>query len=404
MSVSTDPVQHWLAGASRYPLLNKGQEVQLSRDIHAWLDCENPSPQVARRGKRAKDKLFNCNLRLVASVGKKYQGRIVHRPGLSFEDLLQQGCIGLNRACEKFDHERGFAFSTFSYWWIRQAIGRYVEINQSTIKISTGGSQLAQRWRYRPKGMTIEEFAEQEGRSVKNCKEYIDYVERATVYSLDAQLKGKVDDEASTLLDFVSTNDVDLEESDWVEAVQGLNQIDEIKDAMALLELAQGSKPKEMAELLDCNYNVIKNKLKDAKAVIREHTPSHIRERIVGKEQKVSYKISQPIQLPEPLPAKELALVSCCSDSSLSMPDAITQPSANGHSQSLEAEAMEVIAAVQSGGEPEPQAKAKRTRNRTKPEVTPVKPQGLINVSVEGCNYEGTAADVAQLINALRAA
>ena len=145
MSVSTDTVTFWLANASRYPLLNKGQEGQLSRDIHAWLDAENPTKQVARRGKRAKDKLFNCNLRLVVSVAKKYQGRINSNPGIDFVDVLQEGCMGLARACEKFDHERGFAFSTYSYWWIRQSIGRYVEINQSVIKVSNSGSQIAMR-------------------------------------------------------------------------------------------------------------------------------------------------------------------------------------------------------------------------------------------------------------------
>ena len=145
MGSSTDTVSFWLENASRYPLLNKGQEVQLSRDIHAWLDAENPTKQVARRGKRAKDKLFNCNLRLVATVAKKYQGRINGKAGIDFTDVLQEGALGLDRACEKFDHERGFAFSTYSYWWIRQSIGRYVETNQSTIKISTAASQIARQ-------------------------------------------------------------------------------------------------------------------------------------------------------------------------------------------------------------------------------------------------------------------
>lgn len=329
MSVSTDPVQHWLQGASRYPLLNKGQEVQLSRDIHAWLDCEDPSPQVARRGKRAKDKLFKCNLRLVATVAKKYQSRIRSRAGLSFEDLLQEGCLGLNRACEKFDHERGFAFSTFSYWWIRQSMGRYIEMNQSTIKISTQASQIAMRWRYRPEGMTIEEFAEQEGRQVKNCKEYIDNASQAESISLDAHLTGTRDEEGSSLLDFVASNDAELEESDWTEAVLGLNEIDEIKDAMALVDLSMQTKPAEMAEFLECSTPAARKKLNDAKSVIREHAPSHIRERICGKEQKVSVKLQVLKLVLQPHVARELVLAGCNSNSEF-MPEVIFAPSING--------------------------------------------------------------------------
>lgn len=398
MSVSTDPVQHWLKGASRYPLLNKGQEVQLSRDIHAWLDCEDPSPQVARRGKRAKDKLFKCNLRLVATVAKKYQCRIRSRAGLSFEDLLQEGCLGLNRACEKFDHERGFAFSTFSYWWIRQSMGRYIEMNQGTIKISTQASQIAMRWRYRPKGMTIEEFAEQEGRQVKNCQEYIDNATRAESFSLDAHLTVKGDDEASSLLDFVASNDAELEESDWTDAIEGLNQIDEIRDAVALVDLSMQTKPAEMAEFLECSMPAARKKLNDAKSVIREHTPSHIRERICKVERKALDKIELPIPLPEPSPARELALVSCCSLSHQSMPEVST----NGHHQ-VDTEALErLVDEVQS--EPAAKPQAKRRVRRSREEIQSERASEAVSLTINGSSYEGSPAAIAAVVAALNAA
>ena len=399
MSVSTDTVQHWMEGAARYPLLNKGQEVQLSRDIHAWMDCENPSPQVARRGKRAKDKLFKCNLRLVVTVAKKHQRKIKFRAGLSFEDLLQEGCLGLNRACEKFDHERGFAFSTFAYWWIRQAMGRYIEMNSTTIKASTQAIQIARRWRYRPEGMTMTEFAEQEGRTVDQCQAYIDGARGAETVSLDAQCSKE--EEGSSLLDFVASNDSDLEESDWTEAVGDLNQIDEIKDAMALVDLSLQVKPKEMAEFLDCTVAEASKKSRDAKSMIREHTPEHIRERICGKQTKVSVKLEVQKPVLQPHVARELVLVGCNSNSEL-MPEAISAASTNGHHQ-VDTEVLErLVDEVQA--EPVVEPKAKRRARRTREEMAAAKAQGTINVSVDGCSYEGTASDVAQLINALRAA
>lgn len=382
--------------------MNKGQEVQLSRAIHAWMDCENPSPQVIRRGKRAKEKLFTCNLRLVISVAKKYQGRIRFRAGLSFEDILQEGCLGLNRACEKFDHERGFAFSTFSYWWIRQAIGRYIEMTSTTIKVSTQAVQVARRWRYRPAGMTIEEFAEQEGKSVATCEKFIDGAKGAETVSLDVCLMGKGDEEGSALLDLVGSNDSDLEESDWTDAIQDLNQIDEIKDAMALLELSLQTKPKEIAELIGCTPSFVTRKLKDVKAQVREHCPEHIRERVVGKEPKVSDKLEVQQPVLQPHVARELVLAGCNSNSEF-MPEAISAPSSNGHHQ-VDTEALErLVDEVQAEPVTEASKPRKRVR-RTREEMAAAKAQGVISVSIDGTAYEGSAADVALLINALKAA
>lgn len=393
MSASTDTVSFWLENAARHPLLNKGQEVQLSRDIHAWLDAENPSPQVARRGKRAKDKLFNCNLRLVVAVAKKYQGRINGRAGIDFADILQEGCIGLGRACEKFDYERGFAFSTYSYWWIRQSIGRYVEVNQSVIKVSNGGSQIANRWRYRPEGMTIEEFAEKEKSSVKRCLEYIENVRRAEVCSLDAKLKS--DESGSSLLDIQSDHDSDLEESDWIEAVEDLKEIDEIKDALALVDLSLQTKITGMAELLECTPPAAKKKLEDAKSIIREHAPLHIRKRICGKEQNLPVKMEPLIPLPEPSPARELALVGCNSKTEL-MPEAISAPSSNGHYQ-VDSDALErLVDEVQA----EPAVKATRKR-RSREEVAAEKASSAVALKINGMEWEGAPADIAAVMKAL---
>jgi RNA polymerase primary sigma factor len=116
-SATTDSLQLFLNEAGRYPLLTAPQEVELAKAIEAG-------------DKRAKDLLVNSNLRLVVSIAKKYQGH-----GLTLLDLIQEGIIGLIRAAEKFDWRKGFKFSTYATWWIRQAVQRGVANKARTIRI-----------------------------------------------------------------------------------------------------------------------------------------------------------------------------------------------------------------------------------------------------------------------------
>jgi RNA polymerase primary sigma factor len=116
-SSTTDALQLFLNEAGRYPLLTAAQEVELAK-------------RVERGDKQAKDLMINSNLRLVVSIAKRYQGH-----GLSLLDLIQEGIIGLIRAVEKFDHRRGFKFSTYATWWIRQAVQRGVGNKARTIRV-----------------------------------------------------------------------------------------------------------------------------------------------------------------------------------------------------------------------------------------------------------------------------
>jgi RNA polymerase primary sigma factor len=116
-SATTDSLQLFLNEAGRYPLLTAAQEVELAK-------------RIEEGDKSAKDLLVNSNLRLVVSIAKRYQGH-----GLMLLDLIQEGIIGLIRASEKFDWRKGFKFSTYATWWIRQAVQRGVANKARTIRI-----------------------------------------------------------------------------------------------------------------------------------------------------------------------------------------------------------------------------------------------------------------------------
>ncbi|MBX9722627.1 MAG: RNA polymerase sigma factor RpoD [Candidatus Obscuribacterales bacterium] len=117
---SDDPVRMYLREIGRIPLLTAQQEIELARRIESG----------GAEGAIAKRKLTQANLRLVVSIAKKYVGR-----GMLFLDLIQEGNLGLIRAAEKFDHSRGYKFSTYATWWIRQAITRAIADQARTIRI-----------------------------------------------------------------------------------------------------------------------------------------------------------------------------------------------------------------------------------------------------------------------------
>ena len=138
MRESSASVGKYLAEIGRIPLLTAAEEIQLGTAVLRWLQWEGGPDQaplgVQRRGQRAKKRFIEANLRLVVACSKKYaeQGK---RVGLELLDLVQEGSVGLNRAVEKFDPTRGYKFSTYAYWWIRQAISR-------GIATTVGGSRM----------------------------------------------------------------------------------------------------------------------------------------------------------------------------------------------------------------------------------------------------------------------
>jgi RNA polymerase primary sigma factor len=141
---TADPVKDYLKQIGKVPLLNAEMEVELAKRIEAGLFSEEKLAKggklsakmldelewIAEDGKRAKNHLLEANLRLVVSLAKRYTGR-----GMLFLDLIQEGNLGLIRAVEKFDYTKGYKFSTYATWWIRQAITRAMADQARTIRI-----------------------------------------------------------------------------------------------------------------------------------------------------------------------------------------------------------------------------------------------------------------------------
>ena len=200
-----DSVSQYLNEASRYPLLTKNQEILLARQVQIWLHKEDATPREKRAGQRAYEKLIKCNLRLVVSVAKKFSGRMKRSEML---DLVQEGNLGLAHGIKKFDPERGYALSTYVYWWIRQSVSRYLSCSDRVIRLPSHAVEMLAKLRaWTPK------FQEIHGRrpSIEECAEYCKTSpERLQIYidhgndSISLDNKCGKDSDGSTLIELMT--------------------------------------------------------------------------------------------------------------------------------------------------------------------------------------------------------
>jgi RNA polymerase primary sigma factor len=187
-----DSIKLYLKEIGRIPLLTAEQEIKFAREIE----------KGGHAGEEAKRKLVQANLRLVVSIAKKYLNR-----GLSFLDLIQEGNLGLIRAAEKFDHEKGYKFSTYATWWIRQGITRSLADKSRTIRVPVHMVETINRYKRVTRQLSLElgrkptdqELAWALGVSPKKLKEIMNA--NKTPVSLETPL-GKEED--STLSDFIA--------------------------------------------------------------------------------------------------------------------------------------------------------------------------------------------------------
>jgi RNA polymerase primary sigma factor len=194
---TTDSLQLFLNEAARYALLTAEEEVELAK-------------RVERGEAEAKDRMINSNLRLVVSIAKRYQGH-----GVALLDLIQEGVIGLIRAVEKFDWRRGFKFSTYATWWIRQAVQRGVANKARTIRIPTHVVEREQRINRAIRELTVSlgrdptdrEIAKRTRLSLKHVQEAMNAPRAVT--SLD---KPVGDDKGATFGELFAGEEAPLEE------------------------------------------------------------------------------------------------------------------------------------------------------------------------------------------------
>ena len=193
--VSDDSVRLYLREIGKIPLLNAEEELALAK-------------RVVEGDKRAKDKMAEANMRLVVSIAKRYSGR-----GLDFLDLIQEGNTGLLRAVEKFDPDKGFKFSTYATWWIRQAITRAIADQARTIRIPVHMvetiNKLLRTQRRMTQELNREPTIEELGKELEMEPEKVEYVIKIKqdITSLDAGVGRDGEDEDSVLGDFIEDED-----------------------------------------------------------------------------------------------------------------------------------------------------------------------------------------------------
>lgn len=251
---SADSVRSYLSEMGRVPLLTTDQEIEYGRQVQQliylqnlkqalndemgaepenseWADAAGLDLQALERllhlGRRAKSKMIEANLRLVVSIAKKHQNR-----GLELLDLIQEGTLGLNRAAEKFDPARGYKFSTYATWWIRQAIARGLIDKGRHIRIPVHRCEKMGRYKkvFRKlsqdlgRSPTMREWAEAVGESVQGLRELV--VQFSSPASLDQSFG---ESEEATLLDLLDSAD---SPDEHVESLEQRDVVDTLLESL----------------------------------------------------------------------------------------------------------------------------------------------------------------------------
>ena len=206
-----DPLRDYLNQIGKIPLLTAAEEIELGNAVQRMMrladkqDLTDSERKIVRIGTRAKKRMVQGNLRLVISVASKYS-KMTNR--LSMQDLIQEGNIGLIRAVEMFDPARGYKFSTYAYWWVRQGIMRATTTQDRMIKLPSGAPDGLRKVRYfmidyqKEHGTlpTLKQCADLIGVQPETMRNYLQAAEDAT--SLDAKAKNSKDD-GSSIIDLI---------------------------------------------------------------------------------------------------------------------------------------------------------------------------------------------------------
>jgi RNA polymerase primary sigma factor len=197
----SDVFGDYLRTIGRIPMLTPAEELHQAGVVQDWLNHPNPDALLVRRGRRAMKRMVTANLRLVVSACRPHQQRVQYL-GIDPIDLVQAGNLGLIRAVERFDPTRGYSLSTYAYWWIRQAVVRYIQEHSHTIRIPPPVMDLARRveaLRTSAKGpMPMAEIAKELGETEQRIAFVLQAVQNSRALSLDLPM-GEAEGDGSLL-------------------------------------------------------------------------------------------------------------------------------------------------------------------------------------------------------------
>jgi RNA polymerase primary sigma factor len=280
-----DMALHWLSQAGRQPLLTAAEEIHLGSLIRAWQDWEptpaEAPPSVRRRGLRARDRMVGANLRLVAHIAGRSRGRLgVAVADADLPDLFQAGAIGLQRGAELFDPARGYKFSTYAYWWIRQGISRWADSHGRTIRVPTTHSATAAKLGRVSSALAAElgrapgraELADALGVAEQELERLL--LVGAGCLSLDCALPGSTGGEATLLGDLLAATDGQESISPLRDELLGLiAQLDEQSGRLVSSHYGLAGPSATVAELAGregITAKRVRQLLKDAEAKLRQ--------------------------------------------------------------------------------------------------------------------------------------
>ena len=270
-----DTMGLWLQQAGRWPIPTPEQQLLLGRAIKRSQQPDATAREL-RQGQRAKERLVRGNLRLVVSIAKSYRRQLSGCRGLEMLDLMQEGCIGLQRAAEKFDFEKGYRFSTYATWWVRQAMGRCISYYGRMIRVPCSTHDLLRRWRHRPAEQSVEDFAA-----------YWDYkparvrieLEQATItdcFSTDARVHHH--EEGAAVIELLAAPEPPDDLEQLREQLEWLAKLDPAGLDLLTLHKEQGLNRAEISEAKGWEYRETCQRLNRAKDRLRTAAGAGVRE------------------------------------------------------------------------------------------------------------------------------
>jgi len=278
-------ISDYLNQIGKIPLLTAAEEIELGNAIQQMMpllgkpDLTKQEQKIVRIGERAKRRMIQGNLRLVIGVAGKYSA-MTNR--ITMQDLIQEGNIGLIRAAELFDPSRGYKFSTYAYWWIRQGIMRASQVQDRIIKLPSGAADILRKIKnytiqYREehgRNPTLEQCAELVGMMPETIRTYLANADDAT--SLDAKAKNK-DNDGSSVIDLIPGEEERPEDEVLLDT-----QIEAVQNALEQLN------PKSQ-RLLALRYGLNGVEYKSATAIAKEQGVSReaMRRQIIFAEQEM---------------------------------------------------------------------------------------------------------------------